>query len=101
MLLQVVGRLRYALAGKIVRCADQHKVEGAQRLAFEARVGKVAAADHRVHAFANHIDHAVAEVHVQFDLGVAPGEFAEYWQQHAVANRGQAHAQATAWRIPR
>ena len=57
------------------------------------RVRQLATADHRVHAFGDHVDQPVVEVQVQFDVRVARGKLREDRQQHPIADGRQADPQ--------
>lgn len=71
VLRQIGGHLGRPAPRQVVRRSDQHRTEKTQPASLEARVGWLSRTNHGVETFLDHIDQAVGEVEVQFDLGVS------------------------------
>lgn len=79
MAAQVAWMLRHAAFVQVLRRGYQAMLEVAEELGIEPRIHWLAAAHDYVEAFADDIDHAVAEVQVQFDLWVQRHEVGKGW----------------------
>ncbi|CAD9222022.1 Exonuclease SbcC [Burkholderia cenocepacia] len=93
---ELARRARRAGLREIGGRRAQHERERAEPPRHQARIGQRAAADHRVEAALDHVDHPVVEIEIELDVRIALPEFGQHRQQEAVADYRQAHAQLAA-----
>src|SRR6478672_5398237 len=100
MSLEVVRDQRNTLGRQVGRGGDEASAICAQSPGHQTRVAGISEAHHRVEALLDHIDEPVAEIEIQYYLGIGPHERHES-RHHQHSDQWQADTQYAAWSLMR